>query len=259
MAVNGPEGRARHPSNANIHFQGFCVYDILSVLQPRLAASTGSACTSGIPEPSHVLRAIALMAMKQSLLSASASASAHVTQTLKSPLASLKRRWQDCQGRSSRPSRRIITATRSARPTNNYGGRRKPTATPMRLMGIVKLTKRSSIDPPYTGLQPVANPPCRASEMAVSLNLTIPSMSLRPGYSWSATTCGTRDGSGVPVGAHPFRIMICAALYRAVIVRMRFHQPTGTTSHAAPSMAGPSARSFDGSNASLPVNSTSAL
>ena len=26
-------------------------------------------------------------------------------------------------------------------------------------------------------------------------------MSLRPGYSWSATTCGTRDGSGVPVGA----------------------------------------------------------
>ena len=37
------------------------------------------------------------MAMKQSLLSASASASAHVTQTLKRPLASLKRRWQDCQ------------------------------------------------------------------------------------------------------------------------------------------------------------------
>ena len=27
-------------------------------------------------------------------------------------------------------------------------------------------------------------------------------MSLRPGYSWSATTCGTRDGSGVPVGAY---------------------------------------------------------
>ena len=32
-----------------------------------------------------------------------------------------------------------------------------------------------------------------------------------------------------------------------------------TTSHAAPLMAGPSARSFDASNASLPVNSTSAL
>ena len=60
VAVNGPEGRARHPGNANIRFTGFCAHDILSALQPRLAASTGSACTSGIPEPSHVLRAIGL-------------------------------------------------------------------------------------------------------------------------------------------------------------------------------------------------------
>ena len=52
-------------------------------------------------------------------------------------------------------------------------------------------------------------------------------MSLRPGCSWSATTYGTRDGSGVAVGEHPFRIMQAnAALYRAVIVRMRIHQPT---------------------------------
>ena len=29
-------------------------------MQPHLAASTGAACTTGIPEPSHVLRAIGL-------------------------------------------------------------------------------------------------------------------------------------------------------------------------------------------------------
>ena len=60
VAVNGPDGVARHPSNANIQFSGFAAHDILAMLQPRLAASTGSACTSGIPEPSHVLKAIKL-------------------------------------------------------------------------------------------------------------------------------------------------------------------------------------------------------
>ena len=60
MTVNGPAGHARHPGNANIRFTGFAAHDILSALQPRLAASTGSACTSGVPEPSHVLRAIGL-------------------------------------------------------------------------------------------------------------------------------------------------------------------------------------------------------
>lgn len=50
----------RHPGNVNICFEGFAAADILATLQPRLAASTGSACTSGIPEPSHVLRAIGL-------------------------------------------------------------------------------------------------------------------------------------------------------------------------------------------------------
>ena len=60
IAVNGPMGSARHPGNANIRFVGFEAHDILSALQPRLAASTGSACTSGVPEPSHVLRAIGL-------------------------------------------------------------------------------------------------------------------------------------------------------------------------------------------------------
>jgi len=60
--LNGPEGAQRHPGNANMRFEGFEAHDILSTLQPRLAASTGSACTSGIPEPSHVLRAIGLSA-----------------------------------------------------------------------------------------------------------------------------------------------------------------------------------------------------
>jgi len=58
--LNGPTGDNRHPSNANICFSGFSAHDILNVLQPHLAASTGSACTSGIPEPSHVLKSIGL-------------------------------------------------------------------------------------------------------------------------------------------------------------------------------------------------------
>jgi len=60
VAVNGPDGEDRHPGNANVRFPGFVAQDILASLQPRVAASTGSACTSGIPEPSHVLRAIGL-------------------------------------------------------------------------------------------------------------------------------------------------------------------------------------------------------
>ncbi len=60
VALNGPEAAIRHPGNANVRFQGFAAHDILATIQPRLAASTGSACTSGMPEPSHVLRAIGL-------------------------------------------------------------------------------------------------------------------------------------------------------------------------------------------------------
>ena len=60
IAVNGPEGEARHSGNANIRFGGFSAHDILNMLQPHLAASSGSACTSGIPETSHVLKAIGL-------------------------------------------------------------------------------------------------------------------------------------------------------------------------------------------------------
>lgn len=60
IALNGPTGQNRHPGNANIRFTNFSAHDILSALQPYLAASMGSACTSGIPEPSHVLKAIGL-------------------------------------------------------------------------------------------------------------------------------------------------------------------------------------------------------
>lgn len=62
VAVNGPAAARRHPGNANIRFDGFEAHDVLGALQPRLAASTGSACASGIPEPSHVLRALGLTA-----------------------------------------------------------------------------------------------------------------------------------------------------------------------------------------------------
>ena len=60
MGVNGPVWKHRHPGNANLRFDGFAAQDILGSVQPRLAASTGAACTSGIPEPSHVLSAMNL-------------------------------------------------------------------------------------------------------------------------------------------------------------------------------------------------------
>ena len=58
--LNGPNSEVCHPGNASICFRGFSAEDILQTLQPRLAASSGSACATGIPEPSHVLRAIGL-------------------------------------------------------------------------------------------------------------------------------------------------------------------------------------------------------
>ena len=60
VGMNGPKGERRHPGNANIVFYGYEAQEILGALRPWLAASTGSACTSGIPEPSHVLRAMGL-------------------------------------------------------------------------------------------------------------------------------------------------------------------------------------------------------
>lgn len=60
ICLNGPQLDHRHPGNANVRFPGLDGRDLLAALQPMLAASTGSACTSGIPERSHVLRAIGL-------------------------------------------------------------------------------------------------------------------------------------------------------------------------------------------------------
>ena len=64
LALNGPVDDRRHPGNANVRFDGFSATDILNSLQPYLAASTGAACTSGVPEPSHVLRALGLTAQQ---------------------------------------------------------------------------------------------------------------------------------------------------------------------------------------------------
>jgi cysteine desulfurase len=60
FTLNGPPLEKRHPGNLNIRFTGHDAREILSTVQPMLAASTGSACTSGEPSASHVLRAIGL-------------------------------------------------------------------------------------------------------------------------------------------------------------------------------------------------------
>lgn len=60
ITINGPPLEMRHPGNANVRFKEFNAKDILGSLQPKLAASTGSACTSGFEEPSHVLTSMGL-------------------------------------------------------------------------------------------------------------------------------------------------------------------------------------------------------
>jgi len=60
VRLNGPNGDRRHPGNANLRFTGLDARDLIAAMQPQVAASTGAACSTGIPEPSHVLRAIGL-------------------------------------------------------------------------------------------------------------------------------------------------------------------------------------------------------
>ena len=60
LKLNGPGLKERHPGNLNILFEGADARQMLSSMQPHVAASMGSACASGIPEPSYVLRCIGL-------------------------------------------------------------------------------------------------------------------------------------------------------------------------------------------------------
>jgi cysteine desulfurase len=50
----------RHPGNLNITLPNMDAKQLIFSLQPHIAFSTGSACTSGIIEPSHVLKSIGL-------------------------------------------------------------------------------------------------------------------------------------------------------------------------------------------------------
>ena len=59
LKVNGDQA-SRHPGNLNLLFPSIDASLLLQHLHSNVAASTGSACTSGLPEPSHVLRAIGL-------------------------------------------------------------------------------------------------------------------------------------------------------------------------------------------------------
>ncbi|MDO3380527.1 cysteine desulfurase family protein [Geoalkalibacter halelectricus] len=59
-SVNGPPENQRHPGNLNLCFHGCIAQDLLMATQPHVAASSGSACNSGVFEPSYVLKAIGL-------------------------------------------------------------------------------------------------------------------------------------------------------------------------------------------------------
>jgi cysteine desulfurase len=48
----------RHPGALHVRFPGYEATDLLDRLQPTVCAATGSACTSGIIGPSHVLLAL---------------------------------------------------------------------------------------------------------------------------------------------------------------------------------------------------------
>jgi cysteine desulfurase len=59
IKINGTTEN-RHPGNLNIYFPNIRASELLQALQPLVAASTGSACNSGIESPSYVLDALGM-------------------------------------------------------------------------------------------------------------------------------------------------------------------------------------------------------
>lgn len=57
--ING-DANHRHPGNLNLEFPNVDAESLINSLQPAICASTGSACNSGIIQPSYVLESIGL-------------------------------------------------------------------------------------------------------------------------------------------------------------------------------------------------------